>query len=160
MAAAGPHETGSWVMSGGPTRAHCLPSGAQIRGGSGGGGSADCVCSAEYFTRKRRCLLEGGPVLPRQETQIHNPAPPGHRNLVPRLSAPDTWPLAPALRPGDQLGLHALIGKTDAPGGAAGGYCKESTQHSTGPLGDAHTMVAGSLNTDHGDCCCRVHCHA
>lgn len=50
MAAAGPHETGSWVMSGGPTRAHCLPSGAQIRGGSGGGGSADCVCSAEYFT--------------------------------------------------------------------------------------------------------------
>lgn len=38
-------------------------SGPQIRGASGGGGSAACVCSVKYFTGERRALSAGRPLL-------------------------------------------------------------------------------------------------
>jgi hypothetical protein len=49
------NEIRSWVTSGGFLQMY-LP---QIRGGSGGGGSADCVSCFEYVTRKRRHVLGG-----------------------------------------------------------------------------------------------------
>lgn len=62
VAVVGPRERRSW-SPGRPGRPwQCRP---QIRGASGGGGSAVCVCSVRYFTGERRQALGGGHGAPR-----------------------------------------------------------------------------------------------
>ena len=88
----------------------------QIRGGSGGGGSADCVCRAEYFTRDTRCPSGGS----HMKTERNN-------HILPWAQKPGSLPACPgrlasgsccaprekegAEGPCDHLGLHFLTCK-------------------------------------------------
>lgn len=85
----------------GPNKELVTSSGPQIRGASGGGGSADCVCSVKYFTRERRPLLGGShlPSPPRKRCKYTLKALLGPKTRFPVCSVQGLGQLGPSRPP-------------------------------------------------------------